>query len=119
MKMDWSKIKVMDDEELYGHQRIATPVAIDMDRVEQDPSEWTSSEVAAWLRGKIESDKSSEWTDDNVNAYVDAFKANLVNGHSLMNQLDEDRLERNLGISVMPHRICILNWINEMRVTSL
>ena len=64
---------------------------------------------------KIASDKSYEWMDDHVNAYIDAFQSNLVNGHSLVNDLDEDRLKNDLGISILPHRLRILKWIDEMQ----
>ena len=71
------------------------------------------------LRMMIDSDESSQWTDDQVNAYVDAFKTNVVNGHLLLNFVNEDRLTNDLGVGIFAHRLIILKWIDDMRISAL
>ena len=55
----------------------------EMHRIEHDPPEWTSSEVAVWLRIKIDLDTFNEWADDHV-------------------------LKSDLGVFILHHRICIV-----------
>ena len=68
---------------------------------------------------KIASDKSYEWMDDHVNAYIDAFQSNLLNGHSLVNGLDEDRLKNDprkatrISLNVLNRTLTIISVISK------
>ena len=35
--------------------------------------EWTPVQVSEWLKMKMESDKSSQWTNDQIDSYLDSF----------------------------------------------
>ena len=66
---------------------------------------------------KMESDKSSQWTNDQIDSYLDSFKMNLITGEMMVNgDLNGEVLKNDLDVAVFAHRKIILKWAKELKI---